>query len=101
MDSFLDNLTERDDRRNLICLQHLKSRRVANESKAQLDSRISTVIWYYQIFEVGMQWSLATIALVPRGGTAHVDRTAWRHTIDWAARSGFEALEISPQWLNL
>ena len=48
-----------------------------------------------------MQWGLATIALVPRGGTAHVDRTAWRRTIDWASRTGFKALEISPQWLNL
>ena len=48
-----------------------------------------------------MRWSLATVVLVPRGKTAHASRDEQRHILDWAARTGFEGIEISPHWLNI
>lgn len=48
-----------------------------------------------------MRWSLATVALVPRGATFHADRAERHDVLKWAARTGFEGIEISPQWLNI
>lgn len=48
-----------------------------------------------------MQWSLATVALLPRGVTSHAAVAEQRSTIEWAARVGFRGIEISPQWLNI
>ena len=48
-----------------------------------------------------MRWSLATVALLPRGVTAHAAAAEQRAVIEWAAGSGFEGLEVSGQWLNI
>ena len=48
-----------------------------------------------------MRWSLATVALVPRGATAHVDLKEQRRIFEWAAAAGFQGVEISPQWLDI
>jgi sugar phosphate isomerase/epimerase len=48
-----------------------------------------------------MRWSLATVALVRRGATAHSDRQQRHRIFEWAAATGFQAVEISPQWLDI
>jgi len=48
-----------------------------------------------------MQWSLATIALVPRGTTRHAPADKRRGILDWAARTGFTGIEVSPHWLDI
>lgn len=48
-----------------------------------------------------MQWSLATVVLVPRGVTAHASAGERRRILDWAARTGFSGIEVSPQWLDI
>src|SRR5262245_49467891 len=50
---------------------------------------------------VVMRWSLATIVLVPRGGTAYADRAERRRVFEWAANTGFEGVEVSPHWLDI
>jgi sugar phosphate isomerase/epimerase len=48
-----------------------------------------------------VRWSFATIVLVPRGEWGPLpdqrERSRWFH---WAAASGFEAIELSPRWLD-
>jgi sugar phosphate isomerase/epimerase len=48
-----------------------------------------------------MQWSFATIVLVPRGewGPKPGPDVCGR-TFDWAARAGFSGVELSPRWLD-
>jgi sugar phosphate isomerase/epimerase len=49
-----------------------------------------------------MQWSLATIVLAPRAGAASdLDPAERREQLAWAAAAGFEAAEISSQWLDV
>jgi len=48
-----------------------------------------------------MRWSLATVALAPRGATAHANRLERLRILEWAATTGFEGIEISPQWLDI
>lgn len=48
-----------------------------------------------------MQWSLATIALVPRGITRHALADERKEILEWAVRTGFTGIEISPHWLNI
>jgi len=48
-----------------------------------------------------MRWSLATVALVPRGATAHADEQEQRRIFEWASAAGFQGVEISPQWLDI
>jgi sugar phosphate isomerase/epimerase len=48
-----------------------------------------------------MRWSLATIALVPRGGTAYADRAERGRVFEWAAGAGFAGVEVSPHWLDI
>jgi sugar phosphate isomerase/epimerase len=48
-----------------------------------------------------MRWSFATIVLVPRGTWGKKPETEERrHIFDWAARTGFVGIEISPRWLD-
>ncbi len=48
-----------------------------------------------------MRWSFATIVLVPRGTWAKPAEEAERRRIfDWAARAGFEGVELNPRWLD-
>jgi sugar phosphate isomerase/epimerase len=48
-----------------------------------------------------MRWSLATVALLPRGATAHANQQERRRIFDWAASTGFQGIEVSPQWLDI
>src|SRR5262245_54689307 len=47
-----------------------------------------------------MRWSLATIALVPRGETRRADRDERRRVFRWGREAGFAGIEISPHWLD-
>ncbi len=48
-----------------------------------------------------MQWSLATVALIPRGAIAHADASEQLRVVTWARQAGFRGIEVSPQWLNI
>jgi sugar phosphate isomerase/epimerase len=48
-----------------------------------------------------MRWSLATVALLPRGATGHVDESEQSRVVAWAQQAGFGGIEVSPQWLNI
>lgn len=48
-----------------------------------------------------MRWSFAVIVLVPRGEWGRPPEPGERRRVfDWAARTGFEGIELSPRWLD-
>jgi sugar phosphate isomerase/epimerase len=49
-----------------------------------------------------MRWSFPTVVLAPRGGRADPPDAAERGRVfAWAARTGFEGVELSPRWYDV
>ena len=48
-----------------------------------------------------MRWSFAVIVLVPRGKWGRPPGLGERRRVfDWAARIGFDGIELSPRWVD-